>query len=72
MTVNRILSFFSFCDVCSADCRSVCCNIPQMIIADFTMAFMVIVERTFLPASTNGCRPYHLIKHPLTKQHLLT
>ena len=29
-------------------------------------------QRTFLPASTNGCHPYHLIKHPLTKQHLLT
>ena len=24
MRVNGILSFFSFCDVCSADCRSVC------------------------------------------------
>ena len=35
MRVNGILSFFSFCDVCSADCRSVCCNIPQMIIARF-------------------------------------
>ena len=29
-------------------------------------------QRKFLPASTNGSRPYHLIKHPLTKQHLLT
>ena len=29
-------------------------------------------QRTFLPASTNDCHPYHLIKHPLTKQHLLT
>ena len=35
MRVNGILSFFSFCDVCSADCRSFCCNIPQMIIATF-------------------------------------
>ena len=29
-------------------------------------------QRTFLPASTNDCRPYHLTKHPLTKPHLLT
>ena len=26
-------------------------------------------QRTFLPASTNGCRLYHLIKHPSTRQH---
>ena len=29
-------------------------------------------QRTFLPASTNDCCPYHLTKHPLTKLHLLT
>ena len=29
-------------------------------------------QRTFLPASTNDCRPYHLKKHPLNKPHLLT
>ena len=29
-------------------------------------------QKTFLPASTNGCRPYHLTKHPLTKQQLLS
>ena len=29
-------------------------------------------QKKFLRASTNGCRPYHLIKHPFSKQHLLT
>jgi len=29
-------------------------------------------RRTFPPASTNDCRPYHLTKHPLTKPHLHT
>ena len=31
-----------------------------------------ITQRTALPASTSGCHPYHLTKHPFTQQHLLT
>ena len=26
MRVNGILSLLSLCDVCSADCRSICCD----------------------------------------------